>query len=263
MGTSTQGKIGERTRPIPPGAVTQVCTTKTCMHDGAEQPLSNFHNRPNGSKHRQCKDCASARDMAIRDAKRTTPKRETMTNRQKAELRDLIYAKTEAFKPANLRQIFYGLVSDGVLKKTDKAYRRLMRQLVDMRREDVIPYDWVEDLTRSVNEPMTHGSLEEALRFTADTYARNPWVEQDERVEIWLEKRALTSLFTDITYDYSVPLMVTGGYSSFTFLQRAAETIKASGKHTHVYQFGDNDPAGRNRTQKATGPRKPNAPSAR
>jgi len=43
-----------------------------------------------------------------------------------------------------------------------------------------------------------------------------------------------------------VPLLVVRGYSSETFAYNAAEAIKAKGKHTYLYYFGDYDPSGLN-----------------
>jgi len=42
----------------------------------------------------------------------------------------------------------------------------------------------------------------------------------------------------------SVPLMVSRGFSSDTYLHSAAETIMAQGKPTYIYHFGDHDPSG-------------------
>lgn len=43
---------------------------------------------------------------------------------------------------------------------------------------------------------------------------------------------------------WDVPLMVTRGYPSLSFLHSAAEDIGASGKPTYLYYFGDHDPSG-------------------
>jgi hypothetical protein len=46
------------------------------------------------------------------------------------------------------------------------------------------------------------------------------------------------------TERYDVPLMVSRGFSSDTYLQSAAAAIKAESKPTFIYQFGDHDPSG-------------------
>ena len=43
---------------------------------------------------------------------------------------------------------------------------------------------------------------------------------------------------------WGVPLMVTRGYASLSFLNSAAETIEAVAKAAYLYYFGDWDPSG-------------------
>ena len=47
-----------------------------------------------------------------------------------------------------------------------------------------------------------------------------------------------------VTAEYDVPLMVTRGYPSISYLYEAAEAIVANGKPAHLYYFGDHDPSG-------------------
>jgi hypothetical protein len=93
-------------------------------------------------------------------------------------------------------------------------------------------------------KPQTHGSLEGALRLTAETYRRSLWANQPVYVEVWLEKDALSGVLIEETAQYDVPLMVTRGYPSLTFLHSAAEAIAAQGKPAFLYYLGDHDPSG-------------------
>ena len=63
-------------------------------------------------------------------------------------------------------------------------------------------------------------------------------------VEVWLEKDALSGVVFPITGELDVPLMVTRGYPSISFLHGAAETIARQGKPSYLYYFGDHDPSG-------------------
>src|SRR5262249_28588791 len=82
------------------------------------------------------------------------------------------------------------------------------------------------------------------LRLTAQTYRRAVWDTQASYVEIWLEKDALAGVLYDVTEEWDVPLMVTRGYASLSFLHSAAETISSHSKPTYLYYFGDHDPSG-------------------
>lgn len=51
-------------------------------------------------------------------------------------------------------------------------------------------------------------------------------------------------MLVDATDRWDVPLMISRGYSSLSFLHSAAEHIAASGKHGIILHFGDYDPSG-------------------
>lgn len=63
-------------------------------------------------------------------------------------------------------------------------------------------------------------------------------------VEIWLEKDALAGVLYGVTESWDVPLMVTRGYPSLSFLFEAAETLKAEERPAYLYYFGDFDASG-------------------
>jgi len=147
--------------------------------------------------------------------------------------------------PVTVRQVFYRLVSQGIVAKTESEYRSTVaRLLATMRREGVIPYQWIADNTRWMRKSQSYSSLEHALYRTAQTYRRMLWVDQPVYVEVWLEKDALAGVLLEITDPWDVPLMVTRGYPSLTFLHSAAEQIAAVDKPCFLYYFGDHDPSG-------------------
>jgi len=63
-------------------------------------------------------------------------------------------------------------------------------------------------------------------------------------VEVWLEKEALAGVLLEVTAEWDVPLMVTRGFASLSYLHGAAETIGRIDKPTYLYYFGDYDPSG-------------------
>jgi hypothetical protein len=113
-----------------------------------------------------------------------------------------------------------------------------------MRRDKQIPWYWLADNTRWQRKPRTYGGLDAMLRHSAQTYRRAAWDNQEAYVEIWLEKDALSGVPYEVTEQWDVPLMVTRGFSSLTFLYSAASAIAEVGKPAHLYYFGDRDPSG-------------------
>jgi len=160
-------------------------------------------------------------------------------------IRDGIWDVAFEDAPVTVRQVFYRLVSAGVIAKSEGEYKRTVcRLLTEMRLSGRIRFQWIADNTRWMRKPMSHSSLEAALQRTADTYRRALWDSQDTYVEVWLEKDALAGVLYDVTEEWDVPLMVTRGYPSLSYLHTAAETIADVGRPAYLYYFGDYDPSG-------------------
>lgn len=167
------------------------------------------------------------------------------TKAEIAKIREAIYTILEAENPASCRQIFYRLVSSGVIRKTESEYKQTVcRLLARMRRDDEIRYDWISDATRWQRKPSTSHGLSEALERTANFYRRDLWENQDVYVEVWSEKEALAGVLWESTAPWQVPLMVCKGYPSLSYLFEAGNTIRNIGKPAHIYYLGDHDPSG-------------------
>ncbi len=143
-----------------------------------------------------------------------------------------------------VRQVYYQLVSKGVVEKTDDGYKRVQGQIKLMRQEGILPYVFVADSTGTYSKPESYHSLEEALKRQMQTFRLDVWRDLPVHVEIWLEKDALRSIFLEITSEYDVPLFVSRGFSSESFVYQASEQIKRIGKPTYIYYFSDWDPDG-------------------
>jgi hypothetical protein len=147
--------------------------------------------------------------------------------------------------PQTVRQVYYQAVCRGIIDKTENEYKNTVcRILAAMRRRGAIPFDWLADNTRWMRKPTTYTSLRSALLTTQRWYRRDLWAEADAYVEVWLEKEALAGVLCGVTEEWDVPLMVTRGYPSMSFLYSAAEQIREQEKPTFLYYFGDFDPSG-------------------
>jgi hypothetical protein len=172
-------------------------------------------------------------------------KRNRRTKVELQAIRDAICQAAEVDQPMTVRQVFYRLVSTGVIPKTEISYKNIVVRLLGlMRREGDLPFSWIADNTRWMRKPRTYSSLEQALDNTARTYHRALWDQQKSYVEIWLEKDALAGVLYDVTAEWDVPLMVTRGYPSLSYLHTAAEALAAEDRPCFIYYFGDHDPSG-------------------
>ena len=160
-------------------------------------------------------------------------------------IRRMIQEVLEEIQPATVRQVFYQLVGRGVVAKTEMEYKStVIRLLTEMRRAGEIPFGWIADSTRWMRKPRSYSSLTDMLTESQQFYRRALWDDQDAYVEVWLEKDALAGVLYDVTSEFDVPLMVTRGYPSLSYLYDAAEAIAGTDKPTFLYYFGDYDPSG-------------------
>jgi hypothetical protein len=170
--------------------------------------------------------------------------------RKKAEItriEDALYDIVEAENPMTVRQVFYRAVSAGLVPKTEDAYEKTVQRLLlrmRKREERPLPWRWIVDSTRLMRKPESHCGLEDFQEVAAEVYRKSVWDDQNVYVEVWCEKDALSGVLYEVTEEWDVPLMISRGFSSYTFIRGAAETITQVRKPTYVYYFGDHDPSG-------------------
>src|SRR5215475_5851843 len=147
-----------------------------------------------------------------------------------------------------VRQVFYQLVTRGVIEKTEIEYQQtVIRLMSEMRITGKLNWSWIIDESRRRRITQTYDNIKEAAENCAKFYRRSALEAADDYLEIWCEKDALSGLLWEVTSDYDVPLMVSRGMPSLTFLHGTAQAIahaEESGKSTYIYQFGDWDPSG-------------------
>lgn len=176
-----------------------------------------------------------------------TPAGQRRTKVEMCQFRLALYEEVRENRPISVRGAFYKMVRLG-LPKTESQYARVQDELVKMRRGErlpVVPYGWIVDGVRLQRKPTTYSSLDRMLHHSIRTYRRAVWEDQDVYVEIWCEKDTLAGVLYPVTAEWDVPLMVTRGFSSVTFIHNAAEAIEAEGKPAFIYFLTDHDRSGR------------------
>src|SRR5262245_43532819 len=132
-----------------------------------------------------------------------SPTKSRRTKKAIEMIRRAIIAVLRQERPATVRQVFYQLVSLGVIAKTEAEYKQTVcRLLAEMRLKGRVPFGWIADNTRWMRKPTTYSSLEQALRRTAEAYRRSIWDEMPVYVEVWLEKDALAGVLYELTSEY-------------------------------------------------------------
>src|SRR5438105_3171117 len=191
------------------------------------------------------------------------PKRHRASKTGLIDRRAIILEIVRDAQPATVRQIFYLASVRGIVSKDDSGYDRVVQgDLLTMRRDGQLPYGWIVDHTRWQRRPVTFDSIDEALSDTAEAYRKALWRDADSYVELWLEKDALSGVIDPVTKKFDVPLMVTKGYPSITFLFNAGDYMEAVEKPCFIYHFGDFDPSGQDAARAVEKGLRHHAPSA-
>lgn len=150
--------------------------------------------------------------------------------------------------PLSVRQIFYRLVSMGVIKNTHNQYRRVSTIVTNGRYTGHIDWDKVIDDTRAVYKTADWNDINDAIKNTLEDYRRDRWGDSDYYIELWVEKRTMTNLFYSVTNSYDVRLVVGGGFNSATAIWEAFKRLAVKQfedkKKIVILYFGDLDPSG-------------------
>ena len=162
----------------------------------------------------------------------------------------------------SLRQIYYRLVSMLVIKNNINEYKGLSRHLVKARENGRVDWRRIEDRSRRATgrdwsrteapdpEDYVRERLQDAIEEASEPF--KAWMDQPERVEVWIEKDALSVLASKVAEKYNVTVCPSKGYSSFTYIVEAVQRINKYDAPVTILYFGDYDPSGMDITRDMT-----------
>lgn len=145
------------------------------------------------------------------------------------------------------RQLYYQMVAKFNYPNSTPSYNNFCGLVRDARLSGCIDWDIIEDRSRTPNKPSQFDGIRDGIATLIGSYRLDRWVEQKNYVEVWVEKDALSAVFTPITDQYHVLLMANHGYPSITVIHDASVRFKQAaerGKACTVLYFGDHDPSG-------------------
>src|SRR6516165_3037741 len=131
-----------------------------------------------------------SRGMGARSYKASRIKRIRATKAEVEARREALLNIIADGRPMTVRQVFYQATVHGLVEKAETGYSKVQTDLTLMRRDGVLPYDWLADNTRWQRKQRTFDSVEAALKETARLYSKTLWRDADCYVEISLEKDA-------------------------------------------------------------------------
>lgn len=148
----------------------------------------------------------------------------------------------EEANPTTVRGVCYHLFVHKVIPSMEKKHtQRVSRLLKDAREEGWIPWEWIADETRELEQVPSWGDPEAFVRVVRRSYRRDFWAYQPARVEVWGEKGTVRGILTPILEEYGVGFRVMHGFGSATSVHEVA--VDDDDLLTVLY-VGDWDPSG-------------------
>ena len=145
-----------------------------------------------------------------------------------------------------LRQLYYQFVARDIIANRQSEYSRLGSVINDARLAGLIDWNSIVDRTRSYEALGHWDSPADILRSAANSYHINLREDQDEYLEVWVEKDALVGVIEKACTPLDVGYLSCRGYVSQSAMWRAAERFKDAETQyeTTLIHLGDHDPSG-------------------
>lgn len=144
-----------------------------------------------------------------------------------------------------LRQLYYQLVTKNLIENVERSYKALSSLVSDARLAGLMDWDAIEDRVRQPKSASEFDDLEELTEAALAAYRLPRWRDQQNYVELWVEKDALAGVLWPIARDVHITLMVNRGYSSQSAMYESAHRFAAhTDKSLHLLYLGDLDPSG-------------------
>lgn len=152
-----------------------------------------------------------------------------------------------------IRQLYYQFVARGLLPSSQTSYNRVKDVVGKGRLCGYIDWNHIEDRGRALRALSHWDDPAEIVKATASSFKVDLWADQDEYVEVWIEKDALVGVIARVCNELDVPYFSCRGYASLSEKwvaggQRLLGKI-LDGKKVTILHMGDHDPSGLDMTR--------------
>lgn len=146
-----------------------------------------------------------------------------------------------------LRQLYYQFVRRNWLVNKEQSYDRLGSIISDARLAGLIDWSRLEDRLREASIPTHWDDPTAIINVIGKAFAIDRWSNQDTRIEVWVEKDAVSGIFEPVCRELDLPLLACRGYTSQSAMWAARERILdyfVTDQDVVILHFGDHDPSG-------------------
>ncbi|MFX1766161.1 hypothetical protein PWP93_26945 [Paraburkholderia sp. A1RI-2L] len=121
---------------------------------------------------------------------------------------------------------------------------KVSRLLARARESGVIPWHWIVDETREIEQAAQWSDGEVFIEQVVRQYRRNCWLDQPCRVEVISEKGTVRGVLAPVLDHFGAAFRVMHGFGSATALNDMARAINESAVPSILFYVGDYDPSG-------------------
>ena len=146
-----------------------------------------------------------------------------------------------------LRQLYYQMVARGLIANNQKSYKRIGGIIADARMAGLVDWLAIEDRTRALRGNTRWKDPQQIMESAIAGYQIDKWQNQHHRVEVWVEKDALTGVLAGICSELDIDFFSCRGYTSASEMWKAANRLGRyvrDGQDPVLLHFGDHDPSG-------------------
>jgi hypothetical protein len=156
---------------------------------------------------------------------------------------DAMYGIAEACQPITGRGIGYKLFTGRLTASmATPEMQRVYRLLKEARERGIIPWHWIVDETRDLEQTSSWANPEEYIRLVSRGYRRDLWKDQPNRVEVWSEKGTVRGVLSPVLDEFGVGFRVMHGFCGATTIYDVAQDY--DGRPLFILYVGDYDPSG-------------------
>ena len=160
---------------------------------------------------------------------------------------EIIGKYQEAGYDLTLRQLFYQFVSRGIIANSESEYNKLGVLISNARLAGKISWHAIVDRTRTSRSNNHFDDPGDILSAAAEQYHIDTRTDQDNYIEVWVEKEALVGVIEPICRCLDIRYLACKGYLSQSAIWKAAQRMieaNEAGQKAVVIYLGDHDPSG-------------------
>jgi hypothetical protein len=146
-----------------------------------------------------------------------------------------------------LRQLYYQFVARDYIPNNIASYNRLGEIINKARLAGLLDWEYIVDRTRNLSGANHFDKPQDAVLKAARSFSQDLWRNQPVRIEVWVEKEALSQVVSRAASQHDVDHFSCRGYVSQSELWAAGQRLLAyilGGQRVVILHLGDHDPSG-------------------